>query len=173
MAVGKGKREMAVLKWIDQHFEEAILAILLVIMSLLTGAQVFMRYVLNNSLTWSEELNRFCYIWSGFISVGYCIRKRIEIRIDMIVNALPHTLHEIVDIIATVITIILLALFLKGGCAILNEVLVSGQTSSSLNLPMKYVYAAPVVGFGIGILRSLQHIFLIFVESANCRQKEV
>ena len=90
---------MAVLKWIDQHFEEAILAILLVIMSLLTGAQVFMRYVLNNSLTWSEELNRFCYIWSGFISVGYCIRKRIEIRIDMIVNALPHTLHEIVETI--------------------------------------------------------------------------
>ncbi len=66
---------MKVLKWLDEHLEEALLVVFLVVMCLLTGFQVFMRKVLNSSLTWSEELNRFCYIWSGFLSIGYCIKK--------------------------------------------------------------------------------------------------
>ena len=91
---------MKVLKWLDEHLEEALLVVFLVVMCLLTGFQVFMRKVLNSSLTWSEELNRFCYIWSGFLSIGYCIKKGTEIRIDMAVNALPRRLRAAVDLLA-------------------------------------------------------------------------
>ena len=50
---------MKVLKWLDEHLEEALLVVFLVVMCLLTGFQVFMRQVLTSSRTWSEELNRF------------------------------------------------------------------------------------------------------------------
>lgn len=149
---------MKILKWLDEHLEEALLIALLVVMCLLTGFQVFMRKVLNNSLTWSEELNRFCYIWSGFLSIGYCIKKGTQIRIDMAVNALPKKLRAVVDLAASLLVIALFALFAQGSATILREVLQSAQTSSAMGLPMKYVYSAPLVGFGLGILRMVQHM---------------
>lgn len=149
---------MKIVKWLDEHLEEALLIALLVVMCLLTGLQVFMRKVLNNSLTWSEELNRFCYIWSGFLSIGYCIKKGTEIRIDMAVNALPKKLRAVVDLAASLLVIALFALFAQGSVTILREVLQSAQTSSAMGLPMKYVYSAPLAGFGLGILRMVQHM---------------
>lgn len=149
---------MKVLKWLDEHLEEALLVVFLVVMCLLTGFQVFMRKVLNSSLTWSEELNRFCYIWSGFLSIGYCIKKGTEIRIDMAVKALPRRLRAAVDLLASLVVVVLFALFARGSVTILREVLASGQTSSAMGLPMKYVYSAPLAGFGLGILRMVQHM---------------
>ena len=41
---------MRVIRWLNQHFEEALLTILLIIMVLVMGYQVAMRYIFNNSL---------------------------------------------------------------------------------------------------------------------------
>ena len=54
--------------------------------------------------------------------------------------------------------LLLFALFARGSVTILQEVLASGQTSSAMGLPMKYVYSAPLAGFGLGILRMVQHM---------------
>ena len=60
---------MKVIKWIYAHAEEVILCILLTAIVLFSGAQVVSRYVFGNSLTWSEELCRYLYVWSGFMTV--------------------------------------------------------------------------------------------------------
>ena len=59
-----------VLAWLNQYLEEALLGIFLIAMTLIMGIQVFSRYVLQTSLSWSEELTRYLFIWSGFLSVS-------------------------------------------------------------------------------------------------------
>ena len=76
----------------------------------------------------------------------------------MAVNALPRRLRAAVDLLASLVVVLLFALFARGSVAILQEVLASGQTSSAMDLPMKYVYSAPLAGFGLGILRVVQHM---------------
>ena len=66
---------MKIIRWLDDNLEEALLIALLVTMTLLMGLQVFSRYILNASLSWSEELTRYLFIWSGFLSISYCIKK--------------------------------------------------------------------------------------------------
>ena len=66
---------MKIIRWLDDNLEEALLIALLVMMTLLMGLQVFSRYILNASLSWSEELTRYLFIWSGFLSISYCIKK--------------------------------------------------------------------------------------------------
>ena len=48
--------------WLDENLEEFLLVIGLIAMTLIMGIQVFCRYVLGMSLSWSEELTRYFYL---------------------------------------------------------------------------------------------------------------
>ena len=48
--------------WLDENLEEFLLVIGLIAMTLIMGIQVFCRYVLGMSLSWSEELTRYIFI---------------------------------------------------------------------------------------------------------------
>lgn len=48
--------------WLDANLEEFLLVILLVAMTFIMGIQVFCRYALGMSLSWSEELTRYIFI---------------------------------------------------------------------------------------------------------------
>ena len=80
---------MKVLRWLDQYLEEALLLIMLCAMTLVMGVQVAARYVLGSSLSWSEEITRFLFIVSGFISASFCIKKGASVKIDQLVGMLP------------------------------------------------------------------------------------
>lgn len=64
-----------VLNRIDEYLEEVLLAGALAAMAVIMGVQVFFRYVLGASLSWSEELTRYLFIWAGFLSVSYCTKN--------------------------------------------------------------------------------------------------
>ena len=51
-----------ILHWLDENLEEFILVIFLIAMTLIMGIQIFCRYVLGMSLSWSEELTRYL-VW--------------------------------------------------------------------------------------------------------------
>ena len=78
------------LKWLDENLEEFLMVALLIAMTVIMGIQVFARYALGASLSWSEELTRYLFIWSGFISVSYCTKKCISIKIEQFVAMFPR-----------------------------------------------------------------------------------
>lgn len=57
------------LHWLDDCLEKILLFLALAAMAVIMGIQVFCRSVLFMSLSWSEELTRCLFIWSGFLSV--------------------------------------------------------------------------------------------------------
>lgn len=68
---------MKVIKWLDAHFEETILVLLLVAIACISMIQVLFRKIpFVTSLTWAEEFCRFLWIWSVFLSLPYTIRSR-------------------------------------------------------------------------------------------------
>ena len=77
---------MKLLKKIDKNLERWVMFLLLAGMTLVLGIQIFCRFVLNNSLTWSEELARFMFIWSTFLSIGFCLKEGISLKIDTLIS---------------------------------------------------------------------------------------
>ena len=71
-----------ILKFLNDYLEETICIILMSVMTIIIFIQVIMRYVMHNSLSWSEELARYCFIWLIYIGVAYGCKLMNHIKID-------------------------------------------------------------------------------------------
>ena len=78
-----------IVNWLDENLEEFLLGISLAAMAVIMGIQVVARYLFGASLSWSEELTRYIFIWAAFLSVSYCTKKCISIKIEQFVAFFP------------------------------------------------------------------------------------
>lgn len=149
---------MKISKWFDEHFEEALLMLLLLLINIVVMYSVIMRNVLGNALSWGEEITRYMFVWSAFLSISYCIKKQNHIRIDMVVRALPGRFEWLVEISVELIQLAFFVYMLRASYVATEDIKSSMQSSPALLIPMWLIYGASVVGFGLGIIRALQHI---------------
>ncbi|MCD8349738.1 MAG: TRAP transporter small permease [Planctomycetaceae bacterium] len=157
------RKPKSVVKWLDDHLEETILMVLIVAITLLTGAQVVMRKLFQSPLTWSEELCRYCFMWTGFISVGYCVRKRCAIRINTFVMLFSKRKQLALEILGNIISLALYSVFLHASWNIVRKTIVSTQTSPAMGIPFYIIYLCTVLGFLFAIVRLAQ----VIVEDAR------
>ena len=80
---------MKVLKFLDEHMEKILCVIFLALMSIIIVLQVFFRYVLNNSLSWSEELARYLFIWMIYIGISLGVKMDKHICVDAVYTFMP------------------------------------------------------------------------------------
>lgn len=148
------------LKLLDEHFEEAIVVALMAAMTALIGVQIFMRYVMGASLSWSEELARYFFIWMTYVGIAYAVRKDAHIRVTMGTDLLSKT----GQIYARVLTHVIFGAFaifvMYQGWFMVEKTFRFGQKSASLGLPMGIIYLAPFTGFLLVVLRLIQAIVL-------------
>lgn len=151
---------MKALKWIDINLEKVIIGVCLTLMILIMGVQVVSRYAFNSSLTWSEELTRYLFVWSGFISLPFTIRSGITLRIDQFYNMLPKGARGVLNIVNHIIMIVFFAFMFYHSTGVVESAIASGQKSPALGLPMYMVQVAATVGFGLAVVRSIQVLLL-------------
>lgn len=149
---------MKILKKLEANLEEWILGALLIGMSLILFLQIVMR-VLGNSLTWAEEVARYFYVWSVFLSLGCTMRGNYILRVDLLLSHLPTVLRRGVETLLDLLNTVLFAFFCYCSIDVIVNIQSSGQTSPALEIPMYLVYAVVPVGFGLAALRSVQNIF--------------
>lgn len=74
----------------------------LVLMTVLIAAQVFWRYVLNDSIVWTEPASVMIMGWFIFLGAAVGIREGYHLSFDVLLHVLPHgtkqVLHSISDL---------------------------------------------------------------------------
>lgn len=141
---------------LDEYLEEVLLVILLAGMAVIMGIQVFCRYVLSMSLSWSEELTRYLFIWAGFLSISYCTKRCISIKIEQFVALFPKRGKALFKVINHTVELVLFFYLLPFSWRYLYSAIATGQTSPALGIPMYLVQAAPLAGFLLAAVRILQ-----------------
>lgn len=164
---------MKFISWLDKYLEELFLSLSLISMVVIMGLQVFMRYVMNNSLAWPEELSRYIFIWFAFIGVSYAVRKNAHLRIDILLNYVSEKLKKLIETISDVIFIGFAVIVLIGGINVFNSLLSTMQTSPGLGLPMAFVYLSLPIGFGLTIIRLIQSIVKRFRGQEKEREEPI
>lgn len=148
--------------WLEENFEELILVVLLILMAAIMGVQVFSRYALRSSLVWSEELTRYMFIWSGFLSIAYCARKKLGLRVDLLVTYLPKSISVAMTVIALLLEAALFIYLLPFAYRIMILAVDTGRLSPATQIPMWMMQSAPFVGFGLAALRIIQRLYREF-----------
>ena len=131
---------------------------LLAVISIVMMLQVIMRYVFNASLTWAEELCRYAFIWSAFVSIGFTIREKSILTLTFFVDILPKTIGRVVTILAKFITVVFFIVIFVYSVPMIEKIYLTNQKSPALNIPMYIVYLSIVVGSFLTIIRSVQDL---------------
>lgn len=146
------------MKFLNEHLEACFIVPLMFLMSIIIFIQVVMRYVFGNSLTWSEEMARYLFVWLVYFSVAYTARREAHIRIDAAINLYPKKLRPYVEIFSEIIVLIFSVFIAVTSVTVFQKISASGQISPALHVPMQFVYCAPLVGFALTAIRQVQCI---------------
>ncbi len=147
-----------VLKWLDDNAEVFLCVILMSVMTLLVFVQVVMRYVFNNSLSWSEELARYVFIWLIYLGISYGCKLRKHIKIDAALYLFPKKVRPYVVILGDVLFIVFAAYVVCTGFQFSMDQVKYHMHSPALKIPFQYIYMSTVVGFGLAVFREIQTI---------------
>jgi TRAP-type C4-dicarboxylate transport system permease small subunit len=148
---------MKIVKWIDEKLEEVFLIAILAAMVVLIFTQIVMRYVFSNSLTWSEELARYMFLWIIWVGASYATKKKSHIAIAALTSRLPKMAQNLLAILVYLIWLgFCLFLVIKGG-ELTDKIFTMQQESAALRIPMGFAYASVPVGSGLMMIRLLQN----------------
>ena len=151
-----------ILKWLDDNAELYLCVFLMSFMTLVTFIQVVMRKVFNNSLSWSEELTRYIFVWAGFLSVSFCTKRCISIKIEQFVAMFPRRGKAVFKLVNHTFELIFFFYLMPFAVKYLMSAVESGQVSPACHIPMYYVQAAPLVSFLLVSIRIMQRWYIEF-----------
>ena len=136
--------------------EEWIASVVLAFILLLLTYQVILRFVFQNTNSWSEELARYMFIWLVYLSASYAIYKNAHIKIDAAVKLYPKTVRKYVPILGNVIFLIYAIAVTFYSIDYCFDIFASHQVSMGLHVRMAYMYASIPVGHALMSLRLIQ-----------------
>ena len=96
------------------EIEETAIAILLGLMTLITFANVVLRYGFNTGLIWGLEATTFLFAWLVLFGTSYAVKVTAHLGVDAVINLFSPSLRRWVTTFAAAICVVYAGLLLKG-----------------------------------------------------------
>lgn len=154
----EGEKKMKIVRWLDAHLEEVLLVLFSSTMVAVIFLQVVMRQF-GNSLSWSEELARYAFIWMTYMGISYGVKKHRHVKVDAIMVILPDKGKVVLNIISNLFFAAFAIFIIKYGFDIANQLLAFGQKSAANQIPMGLVYMATPIGMSLTLIRVAQNLY--------------
>lgn len=109
-------------------------------------AQVLFRFVFASPLSWSEELVRYVFIWSVFLTAAIGFNLNSHISIDFLTTWYPPRLQRMVALVSWGCVILGVVVVFVLGMQLIQSPSVWLQKSPAMEISMTVPYAAIPVG---------------------------
>jgi TRAP-type C4-dicarboxylate transport system permease small subunit len=138
---------------------------IMVTMVAVAGLGVVFRFALHASLSWSEELDAYLFVWLTCLGAAVGVQLRVHPSVMAVADRLPKQYRTALSIASDTAILCLGALMaFYGGQLIL---LMGPETASSLPISMSYPTLAIPVGGALFMVHSLAHIMDTVLSPSN------
>jgi TRAP-type transport system small permease protein len=142
---------------IEHHPEDWLAFALFWALAFIVFLQFFTRYILNDSLAWTEEIARYGLMCLTFIGGAMVTRRNSHIAVVLLPNVLPAGAGRFLLALVDLITLGFLALLAYFSVLIVERMQV--QRMTVIDLSMSYVYGIIAFGCFLMLARQIQRVF--------------
>jgi TRAP-type C4-dicarboxylate transport system permease small subunit len=142
-----------------EHYPEDWLAIVIFwSLAFIVFLQFFTRYVLNDSLSWTEEIARYGLMSLAFIGGAVVTRKRAHIAVELLSNLMkPSPLRSALLALADFVTLGFMGMLAYFSVTIVERM--HSQRMTVFELPMSIVYGIVGLGCFMMLVRQIQVVW--------------
>jgi TRAP-type C4-dicarboxylate transport system permease small subunit len=121
-----------------------VITVLFAIILVAMFAQVVFRYMLGSSLSWSEEVSRYMFVWLSYLGAYVAILRNAHIGVDYVTSRFSPTAVRALNVVLTLIIIGTLAFVAYHGAFLtLDNMGANWWTVPFLSMSLPYA-AVPV-----------------------------
>ncbi len=132
---------IADIRWID-----APAIVVFWILAIVVFLQFFTRYVLNDSLAWTEEAARYLLILVCFLGSVSAVRRGSHIALEFMLRLLPPAYAKVLAVVSTVITFGIYGTLTWIGIELTQK---TRQKMVTVPIPKAWIYTICVVALAI------------------------
>ncbi|MCS6854009.1 MAG: TRAP transporter small permease [Elioraea sp.] len=144
----------------DWRIEDWIAFAIFWVLAAVVFLQFFTRYVLNDSIAWTEEIARYLLICTTFVGAAMAARKGSHIALDLAGLALPRAARRwfrlLLDLVATAFFALATWLCLEIAQAMWHQPMVV------IDVPLGVVYYVATFGLALTTIRFAWHAAAAF-----------
>lgn len=119
--------------------------------------QIFFRYVLNNPLSWTQEIAGILYVWIVCIGSATIVKEREHVSFDLLYESVAPHKRKFLALLGTGFVLVVLLLSLYGNYDYIA--FTARQKTPTLRLPMTVVFSAFGVFMVLLIVNSAIRIY--------------
>lgn len=131
--------------------------------------QVFFRFVLNDSLSWTEELARYCFIWMHMLGASLLIESGGHATVTAVLDLIHGAARKVVDIIIELIIFFDGTAMLYAGLQLAYSS--RNNLSTALSVPMWCINSSVAVGGLLLMFQAFVQIAVILLKKAPGEEK--
>ena len=125
-------------------------------MTLVILYQVFMRYVLNDPPTWSEEVSRFMMVWMTFLVAPIAYRHGMNVAIETLSRFLVGRVQAALQLVLNALILYFMLVYAQEGIGLAER----GLKSKAFTIDVKLFWFYLIVPTGFYLLAAvgIEHI---------------
>ncbi|ETP72701.1 TRAP-type transport system, small permease component [Lachnospiraceae bacterium JC7] len=148
---------------------EYIIFVMLLLMVIITGAQIVCRMFFQ-SLQWSEEATRYLLIWCSMLGAGCVYKHGGHIAVTVLQDVVPAGVKRGMKLLVHALCFVLCVAVVFYGVKYFGKQ--GTQLSPSLRWPMRFIYLGIDFGCGFMAVHALDAFLQLFFRLTNDTEVE-
>ncbi|NLK18932.1 MAG: TRAP transporter small permease [Synergistaceae bacterium] len=112
-----------------------------------------MRYVFHNSLSWSEELARYVFLWQTWVGASFAVRLRRHLRVEMLADLLKGRARQWYELFIFLVWFAFSVFIAWQGSVMTAFLIKRWQVSAAMQIPIAWAYASVPAGCAMMAIR--------------------
>lgn len=158
---------MKIILKVFDNLESYLCRALLVIFVTLLFVQILSRELFGYSITWSEELSVYLFVWFVFLGSSYAAKLSAHNRVTFQYKWIPDKLSTFLELLSDVIWVSFNSYFIYISYDFVFNRMNLFWKSQTLGIPMKYIYLILPIAFTLMTIRILQVNYLKFIQGVE------